>query len=367
MKSSGDRQPIPILFVLPNFKAGGAERVVLTLLSLLDRTRFAPELVVFDGRGEFTDLVPPDLKLHNLGVTRLRSAFLPLLQLIRKRRPSLVFASHNYVSLALLAGRVLLPAGLKIVVRESTTPSKSLPDAKHSRLLHWGYAALIRHADRLICLNREVQNDFCRLYGVEPRRMVLLPNPVAASSLRKSAEKPFRDPGSGRRLVAAGRLIRAKGYDNLLRVLAETSEDIFLTIYGDGPEEQSLKGLCSKLQLDERVRFAGFEKQLGPAFAGADAVIMSSRWEGFPNVVLEALACGAPVISTRTAGGVADLTDVLTDDALKLTSSEQELAQAIGKVERSDHTDLRPSLLPPQFEDKNVARLFADTLEQALH
>ncbi len=366
MKSSGDRQPIPILFVLPNFRAGGAERVILTLLSFLDRTGFAPELVVFDGRGEFADLLPQDVILHDLGATRLRSGLLPLLRLIRQRRPALVFSSHSYVNLVLLAGRCFFHHGTKVVVREPSTPSKSLPDTNYGRLLHLGYHALFRFADRVICLNREAETDLSSRYGVSPNRLVLLPNPVAASSLRESAGILVRDSGPGRRLVAAGRLSRAKGFDNLLRVMAGTAEDVFLTIYGDGPEEDALKGLCRELDLMQRVRFAGFEKHLAPAYAGADAVVVSSRWEGFPNVVLEALACGTPVISTREAGGVVDLTADLPRDALRLVSSEHELGVAINEVGESHHSELRPSLLPARFEDRNVALLFADSLEQVL-
>ena len=365
MNSSGDRQPVPILFVLPNFRVGGAERVTLSLLSLLDRTRFAPELAVFDGSGAFTDLLPEDVALHDLGVSRMRAALWPLLRLIRERRPGLVFASHSYVNLALLAGRSFFPRSTKVVVREPSTPSKSLPDTNYGQLLHWGYHAFFRRADRVICLNREVERDLSERYGVQASRLLLLPNPVAAEALRKGAATPLRDPGPGRRLVAAGRLTRAKGFDTLLRVLATTPDDIYLTIYGDGPEEAALKGLCRELGLEARVRFAGFEKHLAPAFAGADAVVVSSRWEGFPNVVLEALACGAPVISTRDAGGVAELSDELPAGALTLVSTQEELAREMERVTPGSHTSLRPSLLPPRFEDKNVAALFAETLTEA--
>ncbi|WP_282607897.1 glycosyltransferase [Pelagibius sp. Alg239-R121] len=366
MISPGDRKPVSILFVLPNFRMGGAERVILTLLSLLDRHRFAPELVVFDGKGEFADLLPKDIMLHDLGATRLRSALWPLLCVIRKRRPDLIFSSHSYVNLALLASRVALPKLTRVVVREPSTPSKSLPDTNYGRFLSLGYHALFRRADTVICLNREVERDLSSGYGVDLSRLVLLPNPVAVASLRQSAANLSHDESPGRRLVAAGRLSHAKGFDTLLGALSATSEDVFLTIYGDGPEESALRSLCRKLGLDKRVRFAGFEKHLAPALAGADAVIVPSRWEGFPNIVLESLACGTPVISTRDAGGVIELSNEISSDALTLVSSEQELAEEIDKVKESKSRELRPNLLPPRFEDKNVAKLFADTLEKAV-
>jgi glycosyltransferase involved in cell wall biosynthesis len=366
MNSADDRKPVPILFVLPNLRAGGAERVSIILLSLLDRSRFAPELVVFDGAGEFKDLLPAGIPVHDLSVGRLRSAFRPLLRVIRARRPALVFSSHSYVNLALLAGRGFFPKGTKIVVREPSTPSRSLPDTRFSFLLKLGYWLLFRRADRVICLNREAEDDLLSRYGVDPERLVLLPNPVSVAALRDAAETPVRDPGPGRRLVAAGRLTPAKGFDNLLRVLPSTPGDIFLTIYGDGPEEAALKSLCRALGLDARVRFAGFERQLAPALAGADAVVAPSRWEGFPNVVLETLACGTQVISTPEAGGVRELQAEFPAGAVTLAASQAALIDAICAVRESGHRKIRPSLLPERFDESSVTGLFAATLDKAL-
>ena len=211
MISAKDRQLISCFFVLPNFRVGGAERVILSLLPLLDRDRFAPELVVFNGEGPFQDLVPDDVPLHDLSAARLRSALWPLIRLIRTRKPDLVFSSHSYVNLALLASRTVLPNQTKVVVREPSTPSKSLPDTRNGWMLNLGYRALFWRADRVICLNREAQQELSTRFSVDPERLVLMPNPVAVDSLRSTVERPIRDEGPGRRLVAAGRLTRGQG------------------------------------------------------------------------------------------------------------------------------------------------------------
>ncbi len=357
-----DRKPISCFFVLPNFRAGGAERVVLSFLSELDRDRFAPELIVFQDEGVFADLRPADVPMHILGAKRMRSVIWPLVKLIRTRRPDLVFSSHSYVNLALLASRLVLPNTTKIVVREPSTPSKSLPDTNYGWLLNLGYHVFFRRADRVICLNEEAKQDLATRFRVNPSRLVLLPNPVAVSFLRDSVGEPCRD-GAGRRLVAAGRLTRAKGFDSLLRALKHTDEDVFLTIYGDGPEEDSLQALCRSLGLQHRVRFAGFEKHLAAALAGADALVAPSRWEGFPNIVLEALACGTVVISSSSAGGVRELARELPENLLTLISSEQELAAAMNLVRETSGLELRPNLVPLRFQDKYVVKQFGNCLE----
>lgn len=364
MTASSDRQAIPILFVLPNFKAGGAERVALTLLSGLDRTRFTPELAVLDGRGEFAEVLPKDVKCHDLGAARLRSALLPLLQLIGKRRPAVVFSTHSYVNLSLLILRAMFPGGTKLVVREPSTPSRSLSEGAVGRLLHLGYRMLLRRADLAICLNSLVEGEMRSTYRVPPSRLVRMPNPVNVAELREGAEPMVREPGAGLRLIAAGRLSQVKGYDRLLKAMASMPDDSVLTLYGTGPEQESLKALAASLDLGPKVRFAGFRQQLAPALAGADAVVVSSRWEGMPNIVLEAFACGTPVVSTREAGGVIDLAQELSTDALRLVSSETELAEAMAGVKLDHHVTVRPSLLPHRFEEHKVMEFFAEMLER---
>lgn len=364
MSISRSCEPISVLFVLPNFRAGGAERVILTLLSQLDRARFAPELVVLDGSGEFIDLVPRDVILHDLGATRLKTAFLPLLRVIRQRRPALIFSTHSYVSIALLAARDVFPRASKILVREPNTPSKSLPDMSYGRLLHLGYRTFLRRADLTICLNSITESEMLTTYHVAPSRLVRMPNPVAISPLRQAADPMIREPGPGLRLVAAGRLNHAKGFDRLLKAMVSMPDETVLALYGSGPEEAALKALSSRLALGSKVRFAGFEPQLAPALAGADAVIVPSRWEGMPNIVLETLACGTPVVATSEAGGVIDLADETTGDALTLVSSQPELVAAMTEVAISGHSGVRASLLPKRYEEQNVVKLFADTLEK---
>ncbi len=359
MESERAAEPVSIVYVLPNFRAGGAERVLMTLIRKLDRKRFAGELVVFSAEGPFADMIPPEIPVADLQASRLRGAFSVLLGLIRRRKPAVVFATHSYVSLALLAARPFLPAVTRIVVREPNTPSKSLPDMSHGRLLHLGYRLLLRRADLVICLNSSAEDEMLKIYGVPRARLVRLPNPVAMQPLRAAAEPLFRDAGAGLRLVAAGRLTHAKGFDRLLRAMASLSADTRLTLYGDGPEADALKALAQSLGLGVKVRFAGFERQLAPALAGADAVILPSRWEGMPNIVLESLACGTPVISTPEAGGVIDLAQELPETALKLVSSEAELSAAMTAVAQDGHTALRPSLLPTQYEEDEVSKAYA--------
>lgn len=340
--------------VLPNFAGGGAERVALTLLDGLDRADFAPQLVGFDGRGPLRSLLPQDVHPYELDRPKLRHALPKLLSHIRRNRPAVVFASQGYLNLALLASRALMPRGTKLALRESNTPSQSLPNRRHPRLMTWGYRRFYRHADMVFCQHRQTEQELRRDFGVTGGRIVSLPNPVPVARLRNSAAAPSRRPGGGPRFVAAGRLHRQKGFDRLIRVFAEMPGDAELSIYGEGGEQAALAALIRELRLETRVHLAGYSTNLPAALAGADACLIPSRWEGLPNVALEALACGTAVIATPESGGIAELAEAAPRGGVTLASLTEDqdapFLQAMQQITARPPDGPGPSLLPPRYE-----------------
>ena len=142
-------------------------------------------------------------------------------------------------------------------------------------------------------------------------RSVIIHNPVDMEKIRNSVGAPVDHPAfraGGTVLVAAGRLEHEKGFDLLIEAMALLPDTrVQVVILGEGRLESELRALARKHGLDGRVHFAGFQKNPFAWFAKADAFVLSSRYEGFPNVVLEALACGTPVISTPAPGGIREL------------------------------------------------------------
>ena len=133
--------------------------------------------------------------------------------------------------------------------------------------------------------------------GISGMRSSVLRNPIDQGRLRRLALPLRRHPGNGRRFVAAGRLVNQKGFDRLLHIFADCDPLDHLTILGDGPDHAMLARLAIRLGISDRVAFEGFVTRPWPWFAGADAVLLTSRWEGMPNVALEGLACGTQVIA----------------------------------------------------------------------
>lgn len=348
--------PATIGFVLPSFAGGGAERVIVNLIAALDRARFAPNLVVLDVKGPLRAALSADVPVIELGTTRLRGAVPALVRALRRMKPDAIVSSFGYINLALLGLRGLVPG--RLLLREANLPSLSLPNAPYPGLTALGYRRLYRHADAVICTSRRMADEFADDFGVDLARLHMLPNPVDEAALRKHAAIPIRESGAGIRFVAAGRLTRQKGFDRLLDMFARTHETTHLTILGDGPDAASLRDRARQLGIEDRVAFAGFEPNPWRRYAGADAFLLPSRWEGMSNAALEALACGTKMIATPESGGIAELAQAGHAGAVAVAEAGADFERAMGAVAIDPVEKARSSLLPERFRLADVAHSF---------
>lgn len=322
-----------ILFMVPNLRGGGAERVVVTLLRHLDRTQFEPSLVVVDLAGAaYLDDLPPDVEVIGLGCTRVRQALLRMVRLIRGRQPDLVFSTLGHLNLALAMVRWALPSETRLIGREATILSQMVETMSVAWLWKLMYAYFYRRFDRIVCQSRTMRQDLVEGFCIPPRLMEVIHNPLEVDRVRQlaQAEAPAieADPAAIR-FITAGRLSHEKGFDLLIEALAQCGNPrMHLSILGEGPLRQYLEDLVAARGLAGQVRFLGFQKNPYPHLRAAHAFVSSSRYEGFPNVVLEAMACGTPVISTPIGASEEILRDVAGCELIADVSPEA-LARAL--------------------------------------
>jgi glycosyltransferase involved in cell wall biosynthesis len=313
-------------FVLPHLRPGGAERCVVNWLRALDRERFTPLLFLKRVDGAFLDLLPADVVLIPLGGAR--AALLPAAigKALAEHRIDVAYSATNAVNLALMASRTTA----RRIVSEHTSPQAYLAEAKLRTLRRLAMRRFYPRADVVAVPTEAIGRELGGALGVSLPTAVL-PNPVVEGEPLPPAphDGPFR-------ILAAGRLVAAKGFDTLIDALAMLP-GVEAHIHGDGPLEADLRARIAAAGLTNRVHLHGYA-DLAPAMAGADLFVLSSRREGFGNVIVEAMAAGLPVLATRTPGPQALIEDGVTgwltprDDAAAL-------AAAIARIARDPQRD----------------------------
>jgi glycosyltransferase involved in cell wall biosynthesis len=307
-----------ILFLIPTLCGGGAERVIVTLLNHMDRSRFRLTLAVVDTReAVFLDDLPQDVEIIDLHCPRVRYALPKIARLIWRRRPDVVFSTLGHLNLALALLRPLLPNGVRYVARESSIVSENNRSYRMPFLWQWAYQRFYGRFDSVVCQSQFMHDDLVEKFGFPPDKAVVIHNPIDIERIRRMSAEPLNtdsmqtdinESASLIHLVAAGRLSFEKGYDLLIEALAICSNPYLrLTILGEGPCRGELIRLAEAKGVIHQVHFAGFQNNPYPFFARADVFVLCSRFEGFPNVVLEALACGTSVIATPAPGGVKEI------------------------------------------------------------
>jgi glycosyltransferase involved in cell wall biosynthesis len=358
-----------VLFIIPTLTFGGAERVIVTLLRHLDRSRFRLAIGVVDTRkAVYLDSIPADVELIDLGATRVRYVLPKIIALIRNRRPDVVFSTLSHLNLALAIVRPLLPRSIRYIARESSIVSCTLQTYRWPKVWTMLYRWFYKRHDLVLCQSSDMQADLVDRFGFPQQHSFVINNPVDVDLIRTRSNEPLChfDTVPGKiRLVAAGRLSEVKGFDLLIEAIALLADPrIHLSLLGEGPLLEKLKRLATDRGVADQIEFVGFQSNPYAWFARADAFVLSSRHEGFPNAVLEALACGTPVIATPAHGGVREILDRVPECMVAKVVSGEALATTISEWIAGSRTRVPFTAVEPYALEKIITQ-YEDMLLKA--
>ena len=296
-------EKISILFILPDLETGGAERIVTTIANHLPREKYEPKILLLRKEGGYLELLKEDIEIVDIKTPRMRNSLLPVLREIRRRRPDIVFSGFGEINAYLSPFLKLFPK-TKFIARETNVVSRHVT-RKEIRFFYKFY----NNYDKIVCQSDDMRDDLIKNFGIKKEKTVKINNPVDFDFIREmtvgnGTPEHFE---SGKNVVAVGNLSYRKGFDNLLKVFFYLKDqDIRLHILGEGKDRGILENMKSELGLDH-VYFYGRQKNPYQFLKSADLFVLSSRYEGFPNVLLEAGACGTYSLANNCPGGINEI------------------------------------------------------------
>lgn len=340
--SEADKAPVmakKVLLFRPTLGEGGADRVTITLLRHLDRQTVRPSLVLVKRDGTLIDEIPKDIPVIDLGASRLRFSWLRLASVLRREKPDVLFSTSSGGNLvAALAHRIAFDPNRRLVLSERNTFSQ----VRREKRAPWlPVVAMTRRfysrADRIIAVSEGVAKDLIQTLALPEGLVTAIHNPVVDEELYELSEQPVDHPWvqQGTPIVlAVGRLVPQKDYPLLLRAFARIRERrrVRLIVLGEGESRRSLERLAERLGVRDDVDFAGFKKNPFTYMRNCTVFVLSSRFEGLPGALIQAMACGAPVISTNCPSGPAEIISEGSSGFLVPVGDENRLTEALERL-----------------------------------
>lgn len=320
-----------ILCFLPDLGGGGAQRTMINLAAAFCQVGHAVTLGAAQPDGPAQAWIGPAMRTVPVGRGQLRNALFPLADLIRTERPDIVLSSVLDANLVAVAARAL--AGHprpKLVVRE-TNSHRARGDI--GTLRRWLTRFAYPRADAVVALSEGVRAELIEDCGLSAASVVTIHNPVEVDALAAEARQSLAVPGrkDGPWIVGVGRLTRQKGFDRLIRAVAQMQRpEVRLVLVGEGPDREALA--VQARDLGVTLLMPGFVRQPMHWLAHADLFVLSSRWEGFGHVIVEAMAAGAPVVSFDCPHGPRDIIDSGVNGLLVPDGDEAALTGAMSEL-----------------------------------
>lgn len=308
-------RPISIAIYMHDLSGGGVERQNLIIAEELRRQGVAVTLVLHRLRGPLLDQVPPGLPVIDLNSSRTLRDIPALVRYMRTAKPDILLSNLDLNNIAALLAKALAFSSTKVVICQHNPMSASFVACENGlyRIVGLSYRLLSPFISQAVAVSSGVAEELIALSGLPPERVVTINNPVVGADFEMRSEAVVAHPWFDHRdqplFVTAGRLVAQKDHETLLRALAIHRRRIAsrLIILGSGPLREALGKLAHDLGISDAVDFLGFQSNALPYFRRADAFVLSSRCEGFGNVLVEAMGCGTPVISSRCAHGPAEI------------------------------------------------------------
>lgn len=314
---------------------------MVTLANAFADRGYAVDLVLALGEGPYLQSVGPKVCVVDLRAGRVLKALLPLIRYMRREKPVAMLSVMTHANVIAILARLLARVKTRLVVSERTTMSVEASRARGftERSIFAVVPVLYRSADCVTAVSRDCAVDLQHFFGFQAHPVEFIYNPFELELIRKRAEEtvshPWFEPGQPPVVLAIGRLNQAKDYPTLIRAFSKlrANRDVRLMILGEGELRIDLEGIVAECGLGaEQVQLPGFVSNPFAYLARCAVFALSSHYEGLPGALIEAMACGTPVVSTDCPSGPREILEDGRWGSLVPVGDEDALAEAIDTV-----------------------------------
>lgn len=328
---------------MPKLGGGGGERVVSILANKLVDKNYKVTIALFKNchDNEYINNLDVRVKIEYVNfygrVSRNPIGLLfKLIFIIRFINPDVVFFGSGSINAFMSPFLWMLPKNIKKVARETNLVSFY----EKSQILKMLYRTTLKFYDVVIFQSMDMANNIQQYAKLPKHKYCIINNPIDTDYIDTQKELSFKSPKCNSnqiKLVTAGRLTYQKNYLSLIRTLSQIRDVNFkLDILGSGEDEDDIISLIEKLSMGDKVSLKGNVSNPYVFFSEADFFISSSLWEGFPNVVIESLYCGTPVISNNYLGGINEIIDERLGRVIDIENHQELRAAILSKYANSD-------------------------------
>jgi glycosyltransferase involved in cell wall biosynthesis len=361
-----------IAFFLAHLKGGGAERVMVTLANKIAERGYNIDLVLASKEGELVSSVSEKVNLIDLGGRRILTTLPFLLSYIKKNKPDVLLSTLDYVNVIAILAVKLAGNKTKVYIRIANTISLTFRQKNFNvKLARISVPLVYRFADGIIAVSKGVEDDLIKtIPSVDKHTLSVIYNPVLRPEIyAKAAKAPDHEWLRNKDIpvvLGTGRLWKQKDFPVLIHSIKHLHEQKYpvrLIILGEGPERMNLEKLVKKLDLEDYVSLPGFNENPYAYMHEADVFVLSSRFEGLPNALIEAMACNCKVVSTNCPSGPYEILKGGEFGALVPVGDSFALAQAISLTLRRKDVKYDEGWLNQFTEEQIVSQYLKKLVE----
>lgn len=373
-----------VAIYLDSLQGYGADRTLIKITNSLANQGIGVDLVLAKPANQAAQNIHPSIRMFNLGSSRKNviKNVLGLARYLSIHQPDVLFSSIHFNNVtaasSLALAKMFSTVNSKLIVRQANTLRHQLRTYPFpiGFLLGFCTRLVYKKADLIISQSEGMTRDVTGFMKAAPHKVRLIYNPTVTPDLFKQAQQPTHHPWFDHRtapiVLAVGRLKPQKDFPNLLRAFAQVKQqipDARLVILGEGPQRKELESLAHQLGIADSFDLPGFRSNPHAFIAMADVFVLSSQYEGLPNVLIEALALGKRIVATDCDSGPAEILKYGQYGKLVPVGDIDQMADAIGKELRKPFACLNQPQAIEDFQqetqvEKYVQVFYADSTQQ---